>query len=340
VNRLGLLRYIVKRLLLFIPILFGITLITFTISYFLPGDPAAVRLGGSPSVEALEEMRIKMGLYKPIWERYLIYMTDLLKGDLGRSYLTDRPVLYEISDRILATLELSFVSLFIIVVVGIPLGILSAFKKNSIIDHVARFVGVSGISIPSFWLGLVLIFLLFYVARIFPPPLGRLPPGVDEPARITGFYIVDSLLSGNWETLKLSIYYISLPAITTALVNLAPITRMTRSAVLDVLEKDYIKAARAAGLPERQIYKDALKNASIPILTTIGLSIGFMISGSIVIEKVFSWPGIGLFALQSIASNDHNPIQAYILIVGLTFALINLLTDIAYGFVDPRIKYG
>jgi peptide/nickel transport system permease protein len=175
--------------------------------------------------------------------------------------------------------------------------------------------------------------------KVFPAPLGRLPPGAIPPTSITGFYIIDSALTGNWETLYLSLSHIALPALAGVVASIAPITRMTRSAMLDVLEKDYIKAARAAGVPEKEIVKDALKNAMIPILTIVGLSIGFMLSGSIIIEKVFSWPGIGMYALQSMTANDHNPMQAYVLIVGLFFAAVNLVTDLLYGFVDPRIKY-
>jgi peptide/nickel transport system permease protein len=337
---LGLKSYIAKRVLLFIPLVIGMTMLTFIMSNVLPGDPITVHLGGSPSAEAIQIMRIKLGFDKPLWIQYFVYMGNLLQGNLGISYMTGNTVLYDMEGRLFATMELGFVTVFLTILIGVPLGIASAFKKNSAIDHIARFIGVSGVSIPSFWLGLVLIFLFYFMLRIFPAPLGRLPPGVKPPTSITGFYIIDSALTGNWKTLSLSLSNIALPALAGIIVSIAPITRMTRSAIIDVLEKDYIKAARAAGVPERQIVGDALKNAMIPILTICGLSVGFMLSGSIIIEKVFSWPGIGLYSLQSMTANDHDPMMAYVLIVGLFFAAVNLVTDLLYGVVDPRIKYG
>jgi peptide/nickel transport system permease protein len=336
---MGLLRYALKRILLIIPTLFGLTLILFTITYLLPGNPALVRLGGSPAISQLKEMEAKMGLDKPIYLRYFIYISQLLKGDLGDSWVTGRPVLVDISVRLPATVELALAGFAIMIIVGVPAGLISAIKKNTLIDHLFRAFSIGGYSIPLFWLGLIMIYFFFYYLRWAPAPIGRLDPGLSPPATITGLYILDSLITGNWATLGSSLKQIALPAITLGLANIAPVARMSRSAMLDVLNSEYIKAERAAGLPDREIYRDALRNAMIPILTVIGLNFGYMMAGSVIVEQIFSWPGIGLYALQSMAANDHDPIQAYVLIIALVFISMNLIVDILYGYIDPRIRY-
>lgn len=336
---MGLLRYVTRRILLIAPTLLGVTLVMFLITYLLPGNPALVRLGGSPAISQLKEMEAKMGLDKPVYVRYFIYLSQLLSGDLGESWITGRSVMEDVSVRFPATLELALAGFIIMITIGIPLGIICAIKRNTLIDHLFRMISISGISIPLFWLGLIVIYIFYFLLQWFPAPIGRLDPGLNPPTMITGMYILDSLPTGNWTTLRSSIMHIALPAITLGFVNLAPVARMVRSTMLDVLNSEYIKAERVAGIPEREIYKDALKNAMIPILTVVGLCFGYMMAGIIIIEQVFSWPGIGLYALQSIAANDHDPIQAYVLIMTVIFILTNLTVDILYGYVDPRIRY-
>lgn len=336
---MSLLRYVLRRVALILPTLLGVTIVMFMINYLLPGNPAAVRLGGSPAVSQLKQMEAKMGLDKPVYIQYFIYISQLLSGDLGESWMTGRPVIEDLATRFPATLELAIAGFVIMVVIGIPLGVVSAVKRNKLVDHITRIVSISGVSIPLFWLGLVIVYLFYFTLRWFPGPIGRLDPGIDPPASITGMFILDSIASGNWTTLRSSIMHIILPAVTLGFVNLAPVARMVRSAMLDVLNSDYIRAERAAGLPENQIYKDALRNAMIPILTVLGLCFGYLMAGIIVLEQVFSWPGIGLYALQSVAANDNDPMQAYILIMTTVFILTNLVVDILYASIDPRIRY-
>ena len=334
-----LLRYLLKRIVLIIPLLMGITVITFILSYLLPGNPALVRLGGSPAAEAIAAMEEAMGLNKPVWTQFWIYLTNLLRGDLGKSWMTGRPVIEDIGARLPATMELALMSYLIVIVVGIPLGVLAAIRRDTIIDHFCRLIGVGGISIPLFWLGLMMIFVLFFVLRIFPAPMGRIASSIPPPQHITGFYMLDIILTNNWPAFKSSLSQITLPSLALATVSVAPVMRMTRSAMLDVLQSTYIQAERAAGLPDRSIQRDALKNALIPIITVMGMGFGFLIARVIIIEQVFTWPGIGLYALQSMSSNDRDPMQAYILIMGLIFVTTNLIVDILYGLIDPRIKY-
>lgn len=328
-----------KRVALIFPTLFAVSIIMFIISYMLPGNPALVRLGGSPQISQIKQMEAQMGLDKPVYVQYYIFITQLLSGNLGQCWITGNPVVQDLAVRLPATLELAIAAFLIMIVVGIPLGVISAMRRNKLIDHVTRVISTGGVSIPLFWLGLIAIYVFYFVFRWFPAPSGQLDPGMAPPTHITGMYILDSLLSGNWITLKSSIAHIILPAFTLGFINLAPVTRMVRSAMLDALGSDYIRTERAAGIPEKQINRDALRNAMIPVLTLLGLSFGYLMAGIIVIEQVFSWPGIGLYAMQAIATNDHNPMEAYILIMTAVFILANLFVDILYASIDPRIRY-
>jgi peptide/nickel transport system permease protein len=253
--------------------------------------------------------------------------------------MTGRPVLEDVTARLPATLELALVSFAIMVAVGIPLGIVSATRKDTIVDHISRLLSISGISIPIFWLGLILIYTLYFTLGWFPSPSGRLDTTLAPPQAITGMFILDSIITGNQATLWSSLRHIALPAITLGIINLAPIARMLRSEMLDILSSNYILAERVSGLPKNQVHRDALRNGMIPILTTLGICFGFLIADVIIIEKLFAWPGIGMFALQSMASNDADPMQAYILIMAVMFIFVNLAVDVAYGFIDPRIRY-
>jgi peptide/nickel transport system permease protein len=328
-----------KRIALIIPTILGVTLVMFALTYLLPGNPATVRLGGSPAAAQIKLMEQKMGLDKPVYIQYLVYMQGLISGDLGTSWVTDRPVLQDLGTRFPATLELALAGFVIMVIVGLPLGVMSATKKNGLIDHVSRVISTAGVSVPLFWLGLILLYSLYFALRLFPGPTGRLDPALDPPQFITGLYILDSLLTRNWLTLRSSVMHIILPAVALGFVNLAPVARMVRSTMLDVLASDYIRAERAAGISESQIHRDALRNAMIPILTIVGLSFGYLMAGIIVLEEVFSWPGLGLYALQSIAANDNDPMLAYVLIMTVVFISTNLVVDILYGVIDPRIRY-
>jgi peptide/nickel transport system permease protein len=331
--------YFLRRLSLVIPTLVGVTIITFTLTYVLPGNPAVVKAGPLVSPEMVKELEKEMGLDQPAWVQYWRYISGVLRGDLGQSSSTGRPVLQDFKQRLPATLELTLASLLIALVIGIPLGVQSAVHRDTMIDHVGRIVGVAGVAMPTFWTGLLALYLFFYLLGVAPPPLGRLGAGIEPPQAITGLYVIDSLLTGNWKALGSSLHQLMLPAFTLGLSVMAPIARMVRSTMLEILESDYIKAAWAAGIPRRRvIYGDALANAMIPVVTILGIVFGFLMAGNAVVESVFAWPGIGNYAITSLMTKDSGPIQSFVLFVALLYVLVNFVIDILYGLIDPRIR--
>ena len=311
------LNYIIKRLILLIPILFLVTLISFSLLFIIPGDPAETILtgpGGGADPKAVEEFRIKMGLDKPIYIQYFTWLESILHGNLGYSYLSKRPVIETILSSFHATLKLAIVSLIISLMISIPIGIISAIKQYSAIDNVSMAGALLGVSMPNFWQGLLLI-LLFAVT------LGWLP--------VAGY--------GDHGDLE----HIILPAITLGTSSAAITTRLMRSTMLETINQDYIQAARAKGLSERVVIgKHALKNALIPVVTMIGLNFGYLLDGSVVVETIFAWPGIGLLMVESIYLRDYPMIQGCILFVAIIFIFVNLMVDILYTYLDPRIRYG
>lgn len=310
------LNYIIKRLILLIPILFLVTLISFSLLFIIPGDPAETILtgpGGGADPKAVEEFRIKMGLDKPIYIQYFTWLESILHGNLGYSYLSKRPVIDTILSRFHATLKLAIVSMIISLMISIPLGIISAIKQYSAIDNVSMAGALLGVSMPNFWQGLLLI-LLFAVT------LGWLP--------VAGY--------GDHGDLE----HMILPAITLGTSSAAITTRLMRSTMLETINQDYIQAARAKGLSERVVIgKHALKNALIPVVTMIGLNFGYLLDGSVVVETIFAWPGIGLLMVESIYMRDYPMIQGCILFVAIIFIFVNLIVDILYTYLDPRIRY-
>ena len=331
--------YLIRRILVVVPTLFGVSLIGLFLTYLLPGNPALVKAGSFATPEYLAEMEHRMGLDQPVPVQYLRYVSGLLRGDLGESASTGRPVLEDFMQRLPATLELTLASLAIAILVGVPLGVLSAVHRDTTIDHVGRIVGVAGVAMPSFWTGLLLVYVFFYLAGIAPAPLGRLGPDVAPPTAITGLYVIDAALTGNGSALASALHQLMLPAATLGLSVMAPLARMVRSTMLEILESDYIKAAWAAGLPRRQvIYGDALRNALIPVVTILGIVIGFLMSGNAVVESVFAWPGIGNYAVAALMTKDSGPIQSFVLFVALMYVFVNFVIDVIYGLADPRIR--
>jgi peptide/nickel transport system permease protein len=319
--------YFLRRLSLVIPTLLGVTIITFTLTYVLPGNPAVVKAGPLVSPEVVKELEKAMGLDQPAWVQY------------GRYASTGRPVLEDFKQRLPATLELTLASLLIALVLGIPLGVQSAVHRDTAIDHLGRIVGVAGVAMPTFWTGLLSLYMFFYLLGIAPPPLGRLGAGIAPPQAITGLYVPDSLLTGNWTALGSALHQLMLPALTLGLSVMAPIARMVRSTMLEILESDYIKAAWAAGIPPRRvIYGDALANAMIPLITILGIVFGFLMAGNAVVESVFAWPGIGNYAITSLMTKDSGPIQSFVLFVALLYVMVNFVIDMLYGLIDPRIR--
>ncbi|MBI4639142.1 MAG: ABC transporter permease [Candidatus Tectomicrobia bacterium] len=333
-------QYILKRLVLLIGVLIGVSLMTFTISHMVPGDPVRAMAGMDASKEAIERIRQEYGLDKPAYQQYFIYMRNLLRGDLGMSIHTRRPVLDDIKDYLPATAELASVSLLLTILVGIPLGVFSAVRKDKLFDHCSRMVALIGVAAPSFWLALILQ-LIFYRLLGWLPYGGRINDAVDPPTAITQFYLIDSLLTWNIPAFASSLHHIILPAFVLSFSGLASIVRIQRASMLEVFGREYIKTARAKGLREwKVIYKHALKNAMIPVTTIIGLRFGGMLGGSFIVEWIFSWPGMGYYGTTSITALDFTAIMGVALILSVTYVIANLIVDILYTMLDPRISYG
>jgi peptide/nickel transport system permease protein len=333
-------QFLARRLLLLIPVLLGLSVLTFSISHLIPGDAARMLAGEGAPKEAVERIREKWGFNKPVHEQYFIYMKGLLRGDMGIASHTRHPVVEDLKLFIPATVELALAALFIMVAVGIPLGVTAAVHKDKALDHVSRLGSLIGVSVPSFWLALMFQFI-FYRTLKWLPAGGRIAQHIPPPDRITGLYLVDSLLTGNGEAFMSSLEHIIMPAVVLGLAGLAAVTRMGRASMLEVLTKDYIKSARAKGVSERRvIYRHALRNALIPVVTVVGMWTGALLGGAFVVEYIFYWPGIGYYGTAGIVTADFTSTMGVALFVGVVFVLANLVVDTLYLFLDPRIKYG
>jgi peptide/nickel transport system permease protein len=335
---MSLANYILRRLLLIIPTLLGVSLLTFALSRIVPGDPARLAAGAQATPEMYEQIRQEFGLDQPLPVQYWHYLTGLLQGDWGRSILSRRPVIEDLRVYWPATLELVLAAMLIAVVVGVPLGVVAAVRADRPADQVSRMVALLGVSLPAFWLAILL--QIFFGLRLgWLPVSGRLGTLVDAPPTATGLFIVDSLLSGQWSTLRDALRQILLPAVTLSFPAMATIMRFTRASLLEVLGQDYVRTARAKGAAERRVVLGhALRNALIPTITMIGLSFGWSMGGSVLVETVFDWPGIGLYATKSALTLDFMPIMGIAVLYGIVFSLINILVDITYGALDPRVS--
>jgi peptide/nickel transport system permease protein len=332
-------KYILRRLALMVPVLFGLTLLTFTMSHIVPGDPAMLAAGPQATREMVEQIREEFGLDRPLPVQYFNYVKGLAQGDWGRSILTRRPVLNDLRVFWPATIELVVVAMIISVSLGIPLGVISAVKHDRWPDHTSRVVALVGVSLPAFWLAILLQWTVgLNVGAI--PIGGRISAHLGSPEGVTGLYVIDSILAGDMESLRSAVAHLILPAFTLSMAPLATVTRMTRSSMLDVLGQDYVRTARAKGLSERVVLRrHALRNAFIPTLTMIGLSLGWLMGGTVLVESIFDWPGVGLYAVNAALTLDFMPIMGIALIYGVIFSLLNLLVDVLYAFIDPRIRY-
>lgn len=330
---------ILKRLVGAVPALIGVVVVTFLLTRALPGDPAAYFAGPAGSQEAIEEIRVQLGLDRSLPEQFVLYVRDLARGDWGMSLTTGQPVLTEIAERLPASIELTLVGLLIAVVIAIPLGILAATRPGSWIDHLCRGITTAGVSLPTFFTGLLLAYVFYYLLGWAPAPLGRLDPYSFPPAHVTGFYLIDSLIARDLETFRAALAQLALPAITLALFVLAPLARMTRASMLGVLSADFIRTARAAGLrPTTILFTYAFRNALLPVLTTLGMVFSFLLGSNVLVEKVFAWPGIGSFAIEALVASDYAPVQGFVLAMALLYVLLNLAIDVAYGLIDPRAR--
>lgn len=326
------------RLLSAIPTLFGVVLVTFLLTRVLPGDPA-VFFASNPSMTSddIEAVRQSLGLDQPLPVQFWMYLKGLFSGDLGKSISTGQTVAVEFANRLPASAELTFLAFGLALVVALPLGILAALRPGSLLDHASRLIATLGVSMPTFVTGLLLIYVFYFLVGWAPEPIGRLDPFMIEPERITGMYTVDALLIGDFEIFWAALKQMVLPALTMALFALAPLTRMARASMLEVLGSEFIRTARAAGLSRRKIiFTYAFRNALLPIVTTMGMTFSYMLGANVLVERVFSWPGVGAFAMESIINLDYAPLQGFMLVMAGIFILVNLTTDILVALIDPR----
>ena len=336
------LQFIIRRLTLQIFVLFGLSVLTFLLMFALPGDPAAqlaVVRGGSLNEETVERFKKLWGLDKPLHEQYLTYMGNVLQGDLGKSMATDREIAGELAVFFPATVELAVVAAFMALLMGIPAGIFSAVYRNSILDQIVRVLSLFGVSMPIFWLAILGLYVFYFTLGIFPSSQ-RIALTMDIPPFATGFFLIDTLLVRDFAGFFSALHHLILPAFMLAFSAVGWVARIMRASMLEVLGQDYIRTARAKGLTDRMtLYVHALRNALIPTTTAIGLMVGALLSGAVLTETIFAWPGIGRFAVQSIFFLDRPVVMAVTLLIGVIFSFTNLIVDILVAFLDPRIQY-
>ena len=333
------LRLIGTRLLAALPNLAGVVVITFILTRALPGDPAAYFAGAAATQEAIAQVRAQLGLDKPLLEQFFLYLGGLARGDMGLSLTTGQPVAQELLARLPASLELVFLALLLACAIALPLGVLAATRPGSWIDQVCRLVTTAGVSLPTFFTGLLLSYIFYFLLGWAPSPMGRLDPMFSPPPTVTGMYLVDTALAGDAALWWASLKQLILPVLTMAIFVLAPIARMTRASMLSVLSADFIRTARASGLSSTTVLVTyALRNALLPVVTTLGMVFGFMLGSSVIVEKVFGWPGVGSYAIDALTASDYAPVQGFVLAMGVLFVLLNLLVDVLYGLIDPRMS--
>jgi dipeptide transport system permease protein len=330
---------ILKRLLLAVPSLIGVVIVTFLLTRALPGDPAAYFAGPAATKEAVEQVRVKLGLDKPLLVQFVRYVGDLSHGDLGASLTTGQPVATEIRTRLPASAELTLIGLILAMATAVPLGIAAAIRPGSLIDHACRIITTAGVSLPVFFTGLILVYVFYYLLGWAPAPLGRLDVFFSAPEQVTGFYLIDSLIARDGELFMASLKQLILPALTLAIFSLAPIARMTRASMLAVLASDFVRTARASGLSGWSVIVTyAFRNAMLPVVTTLGMVFSFLLGANVLVEKVFAWPGIGSFAVEALIASDFAPVQGFVLTMAVMYVMLNLAIDILYGIIDPRLR--
>ena len=332
-------QYFIRRILAAVPVLLGVTVITFVLSQLLPGDPARMVAGQFASAEQVAAVRERLGLNQPLPVQYVRYLGRLLRGDLGTSFSSHQQVAEELRSFFPATIELTLVAMILTVLIGVPLGVMTGSRKAPFINSGVLLLSLIGVGMPVFWAGLV--FQLIFAGRLDILPLdGRLGLDCAPPPRVTSMYTIDALLAGQWSTFVDAVTHLILPAVTLAIGRIASVARITHASMLDIMRRDYVRTALAKGLPQQQVVnKHALKNALLPVVTTIGLQVGFLLGGTILVENIFSWGGLGTYAYIGIFRLDIPAIMGLTLVATLTFMLVNLVTDFAYAFLDPRITY-
>ncbi len=329
--------YVLRRILALVIVLFGVSFIAFYFVHLIPGDPAVTLLGERATTESIARVREQLGLDDPLPIQYARFLGRLAQGDLGRSIRTNNPVSDDFGSRFPATVELTIAAMLLAVVIGVPAGVFAAIRRNSIFDILSTSLALVGISMPIYWLGLMLVWFFAIQLKILPPG-GRIDSDVQLQV-ITNYFVVDSIITGNWRALGNVLEHLVLPALALSTVPMAIIARMTRSAVLEVLGQDYVRTARAKGLFERAVItRHVLKNAALPIVTVVGLEVGLLLGGAVLTESIFSWPGIGRWIYDAVQLRDYPVIQAMIMVIAGIFVVVNLIVDLLYAVLDPRIR--
>lgn len=333
------LKVLFSRILTTIPALIGVVVVSFLLTRVLPGDTAAYFAGPAATPQAIEEVKKKLGLDKPLPEQFRRYVSDLSHGDLGQSLTTGQPVVADLKARLPASAELTLFGLILSLVIAVPLGILAAVKQGSFIDHACRAVATAGVSLPVFFTGLLLVYFFYFIWQISPAPLGRLDVFASAPPTVTGFYLIDSVLARDWEAFRSSLAQLVLPGVTLAIFSLAPIARITRASMLAVLSMDFVRTARASGLPARKVIMTyAFRNAMLPVITTLGMVFSFLLGANVLVEKVFAWPGVGSYAVEALIASDFAPVQGFVLAMAILYIALNLMIDLSYRLIDPRLE--
>ncbi|HIQ05670.1 MAG TPA: ABC transporter permease [Anaerolineae bacterium] len=332
-------QYIARRLLALIPVLLGVSILVFSLVRMIPGDPVVVMLGERARPEDIARVREEMGFNRPIYIQYVEWLGRVLRGDLGTSIINRTPVMSELKQRLPATIEMILAGMLIGVTIGVSVGILSAIKQNSWLDIASMFGALIGVSMPIYWLALVLIYALAVNRKIFPPS-ARLDVELVV-VRHTGFMLIDTLLMNDFKLFLNAVWHLILPSFVLSTVIMPILARLTRSSMLEVLRQDYVRTARAKGLREQVvIIRHALKNALLPVITVIGLQLGGLLGGALLTETIFSWPGMGLWTYRAILGRDYPIVQGAVLISATIYVFVNLVVDISYAYLDPRIRYG
>jgi ABC-type dipeptide/oligopeptide/nickel transport system permease component len=330
---------ILRRLATALPVVAGVIVVTFLLTRALPGDPAVYFAGPAATKQAVEEIRHQLGFDRSLPAQFVDYVDRLAHGDLGTSLTTGQPVTTELLTRLPASAELTLLALFLSLAIAVPLGIAAAMRPGSPVDHICRIVTTAGVSLPTFFTGLLLVYVFYYLIGVAPAPLGRLDVYDTAPPQHSGFYLIDSLLAGDLETFQAALAQLILPAATMAIFSLAPLARITRAAMLAALGSEFIRTARASGLSgHRIVFVYALRNAVLPVITTLGMVFSFLLGANVLVEKVFAWPGIGSYAVEALLASDYAPVQGFVLLMALLYVLLNLGIDLVYGFVDPRVR--
>ena len=335
------LKTVSERVMMTVPAIIGVIIVSFMLTRVLPGDTAAYFAGPAATPQAIAEIRTALGLDLPLSQQFLRYVVDLVHGNLGMSLTTGQPVVADLKARLPASAELTLFGLILSVLIAVPLGITAAVKQGSIIDHLCRIVATAGVSLPVFFTGLLLVYVFYYVLGWSPAPLGRLDSFSSAPSDVTGFFLADALIVGDSEIFRAALAQIILPAATLAIFALAPIARVTRASMLAVLGSDFVRTARASGLRGRTIIMTyAFRNAMLPVVTTLGMVFSFLLGANVLVEKVFAWPGIGSYAVEALIASDYAPVQGFVLVMAILYLILNLLIDLAYGAIDPRVRLG